>query len=412
VADPKTRRARLEGLRVDEVALVDRGANPEAHVLFWKRAVEKAPTKTEDGESYPAAAFAYVPDPEKPSTWKLRIWESPSKGVTARQVGAAVAALGPGGFRGNRVQIPAEDLPKVKAKVRAAWLKANPDRKPDEVPAVLKGDPIPQAKKGPGQAIAAWISEVFEKLKGGGGSPPSPDDVRERVETLLSVKPDGSEGGDDVDKKEAMEILAKLDDEQRKALVALVEKAGKVEAAEKRATEAEAKAKTAEEELAKALKKEGDDDQEAVLKALPEEVRKIVEPLLKAEREQRTKVEGQVSELQKAARRRDLREIAKSFDGFSVPEKELVDLLEKADEAGILDELQKVLKPASEAAAKIFDVLGSEAEGMTDAEAKLDAMAKELHSKASDRFPTFEAAYAEIVKRNPELYEEAAEGAQ
>jgi hypothetical protein len=99
--------------------------------------VEKA-TKREDGEDFPAEAFAYVPDPERPSTWKLRLWDSLADKETARQVGMAVAALGPG-FRGNKVQIPAADLARVKARVLSAWRKANPDAERSEVPDVLKG---------------------------------------------------------------------------------------------------------------------------------------------------------------------------------------------------------------------------------------------------------------------------------
>jgi hypothetical protein len=98
----------------------------------------KAATKREDGEDFPAAAFAYVPDPESPSTWKLRLWDSLDEKETVAQVSRAVSALSPSGFRGNRVQIPAEDLASVKAKVRAAWRQVNgPDR---ELPAVLKRD--------------------------------------------------------------------------------------------------------------------------------------------------------------------------------------------------------------------------------------------------------------------------------
>lgn len=90
-------------------------------------------TKTEDGQSFPASDYAYVPDPEKPSTWKLRLTSTPGGAPDARIVGAAAAALGPG-FRGQRVQIPAADLPRVKAKVRAAWRRANPDKDADEMP--------------------------------------------------------------------------------------------------------------------------------------------------------------------------------------------------------------------------------------------------------------------------------------
>ncbi len=100
--------------------------------------MNKAATKREDGEDFPAAAFAYVPDPESPSTWKLRLWDSLDEKETVAQVSRAVAALSPSGFRGNRVQIPAEDLASVKAKVSAAWRQVNgPDR---ELPAILKKD--------------------------------------------------------------------------------------------------------------------------------------------------------------------------------------------------------------------------------------------------------------------------------
>lgn len=96
------------------------------------------PTKTENGMEFPAEAYAYVPDPEKPSTWKLRLWEDPQQRETPRQVGMAIAALGPGGFRGNRVAIPPEDLPKVKARIRAAWKKVHPDADLDQMPAVIR----------------------------------------------------------------------------------------------------------------------------------------------------------------------------------------------------------------------------------------------------------------------------------
>lgn len=98
-----------------------------------------AVTKTEGGESFPSGDYAYVPDPEKPSTWKLRLTATPGGPPDPHIVGAAIAALGPGGFRGQKVQIPAADLPAVKAKVRAAWVKANPDKDPKkDMPPAIK----------------------------------------------------------------------------------------------------------------------------------------------------------------------------------------------------------------------------------------------------------------------------------
>lgn len=94
-------------------------------------------TKRENGNDFPAAAFAYVPEPDTPSTWKLRLWEDPDQRETPAQVGRAIAALG-SGFRGQKVDIPNSDLPGVKAKVRSAWKKANPDAKPSEMPDSIK----------------------------------------------------------------------------------------------------------------------------------------------------------------------------------------------------------------------------------------------------------------------------------
>jgi len=96
-------------------------------------------TKREDGEDFPEEAFAYVPDPESPSTWKLRLWDSLDERETAAQVGRAVAALGQGGFRGNRVEIPEDDLPGVKRRVLDAWLQTHPDETREDAPEVLKG---------------------------------------------------------------------------------------------------------------------------------------------------------------------------------------------------------------------------------------------------------------------------------
>jgi hypothetical protein len=74
--------------------------------------------------------YAYVPDLEKKSTWKLPI-------DTKEHVTAAAQALSPSGFRGNMVEIPEADRAAVVSRVRAAWLKFYPDRK-DELPESLR----------------------------------------------------------------------------------------------------------------------------------------------------------------------------------------------------------------------------------------------------------------------------------
>lgn len=78
-------------------------------------------TKTDNGQEFPAEAYAYVPDPAEPSTWKIRLWHTPEDKVTKAQLGAAAAALSPGGFRGEKADIPESAIGGVKARIRGAY---------------------------------------------------------------------------------------------------------------------------------------------------------------------------------------------------------------------------------------------------------------------------------------------------
>lgn len=109
------------------------------------KVVERFQTKTEDGVQFPPGDYAYVPDRERPSTWKLRLTSTPGGSPDPRIVGAAVAALGPG-FRGQRVQIPAADLSAVKARVRGAWKRAHPDASDEDVPQAIRATESAAAK--------------------------------------------------------------------------------------------------------------------------------------------------------------------------------------------------------------------------------------------------------------------------
>jgi hypothetical protein len=79
--------------------------------------------KTEGSVKYRASDFAYTPDPQKPSTWKLRLAENKSGNITKSQLGRAAAAFSAGGFRGNKVQIPSNKVSAVKSKIRSAYRK-------------------------------------------------------------------------------------------------------------------------------------------------------------------------------------------------------------------------------------------------------------------------------------------------
>ena len=179
----------LSLLDIDEVSLVDAPANssvdpatgrkvPRARVALWKRdeggntnlkgednellsavfnKVIKADGKTYGGKSFPKSDFAFTPDDE-PSHWKLRLTKVPGGDPDSGIVGAAAAALSSGGFRGNRAIIPSADLSSVKAKVRAAWKKANADKDESEMPDSIK-------KQGESMTVEELATKV-EKQEG------------------------------------------------------------------------------------------------------------------------------------------------------------------------------------------------------------------------------------------------------
>ncbi len=97
--------------------------------------VELADMKTDGGVDYPQEAYLYVPDATKPSTWKLRIWETPTLKVTRVQLGRAAAAFSTGGFRGQKVQLPSADVASVKAKLVSLYKKDGASK--DEIPNYL-----------------------------------------------------------------------------------------------------------------------------------------------------------------------------------------------------------------------------------------------------------------------------------
>jgi hypothetical protein len=120
---------------------------------------KQAPMKTEGGVKYPASDYAYVPDAEKPSTWKLRMSETRPGNITKAQLGRAAAAFSPGGFRGQKVQIPSGDVVKVKAKIRAAYAKLGVE--PADIPPAVKERSLMVYKSGNTYRWAAIYSNNY-----------------------------------------------------------------------------------------------------------------------------------------------------------------------------------------------------------------------------------------------------------
>lgn len=87
-------------------------------------AKQETPVKVEGGVRRRAREYAFTPDLKKPSTWKLPLTDD-SNTITVSKLGQAAAAFSPGGFRGQRVQIPTADVARVKRRIRSEYRKLN-----------------------------------------------------------------------------------------------------------------------------------------------------------------------------------------------------------------------------------------------------------------------------------------------
>lgn len=365
----------LRNMKLDEVSLVPKGANRRRFTVFKAQHLER---KTENGMEFPAAAFAFVPDSTKPSTWKLRLWETPEKKVTTAQVGRAVAAFGPGGFRGNRVQIPAADLPGVKAKVRRAWKSVNPagadvpnaiksledDLMPDpkDLKELIKSvaDMDDEAKAELRKALELQPENVFDKLtaatdeqkdalrKALGMEPESDDSLKARVMKLFGLTPTSPEPNPDVP-----EAVRKVIDEVK----------GEVAKADARADKAE------------------------------ERLHKAEELITKRDREAR--VQLMVSKAAKYGKMGTADDISKL----------LTDAQEKLGDEG-LKAVEAILAKGEEAfsQAQVFAEIGvvPRGEQHDNAVAEIDAIAEKIQK--SDE--TIEAARARAWDENPKLFKQ------
>ena len=121
--------------------VVDSGCyDDEKEALARMRAinanVEKAKTKVQGGVERTASEYLCVPDPDKPSTWKLPKTDKNHK-VTTAKLGQIAAALGKG-FRGQPVNLPSA-CPKSKM---VAALKREYKKLGKEPPDTLKGNDL------------------------------------------------------------------------------------------------------------------------------------------------------------------------------------------------------------------------------------------------------------------------------
>ncbi len=98
-----------------EVTIVGGGSSHEDEDKNYKQE-----TKTEGGIEFKPSDFAVVPDTSEPSTWKLRLAADSSGNITVAQVARAITAMQPSGFRGQRVELTADQKSQAVSRIGTA----------------------------------------------------------------------------------------------------------------------------------------------------------------------------------------------------------------------------------------------------------------------------------------------------
>lgn len=350
----------LSDLIVEEISLVDEPANPGARIEIFKR----APMATVGGKEYPASAFAYVPDAQHPSTWKLPIFD-------AAHVSAAAAAFSPGGHRGQRVEIPSDERAAVLSRIRAAWRKFNPDKSDEEMPDSIKkhdGDDMSEFKE--------QIDALTKRLEAAENANVDLKKANEDLTFLVGLSVDEREFFAGLDKKKDAEVI----DQFRKG-------------------DADARAKL-------------------IKGPNPDELPAIVKQALAKADEDRKAMEKRLADAEQVAKdemaKREMIELRTQAD------REFPFIPGTTDErAAILKSIQSL--PESEQA-RLMDILKSNnalsqaqitAQGFmvhepSSAEGRLDELAKAKQAAAGGKL-TFESAYDEVLQtpEGKKLYQES-----
>jgi hypothetical protein len=324
--------------------------------------------KTDGGKVYPAGDYAYVPNKEKPSTWKLRLTATPGGGPDPHIVGAAIAALGPAGFRGQKVEIPAQDRVGVIARVRAAWKKVHPDEGVDAMPSILK-DGNKEANKMNEEQIDSLNKKV--------------DDLTARLakSELRASMTDEHRAYYDSLQGDAQEAFGKAAPDERDAIVA------KVKSADETVTiEGETVRKS--------------DVGDATFRILKKQQERIDKEARAAEAERSARVQKELEA--------EAEGLWPNLVGTSVEKAEMLKGIKAMPEAAREAQL-KMMKAADEAMAKQFKEIGQGGQGDdSGAAAKLEKMAKELADKENI---SIAKAYSKVLEtpEGSKLYTESLE---
>jgi hypothetical protein len=394
----------LSDLVIDEVAFCDRGMNPRADMVLWK-AKPKAASKL-------AIKRVRKDEHDDPGTFGDHFEDARAMEIDAaldRRLHALLAA--------TTEIMRADDVDREPLILEAV----------NDYAAAMNRD-VPDLFAG---RLAKMLSEWAKHADSFPDVPRDDRDIHAIVKAELELA--GLAG--ELKKGETMDWLKTLTKEERNALdfalggtdpaeffKGTTEAAGLfVVALTKRAvaaTTSEASLATAVDELTKA-RASGNTDEgfDAILKSITDPAAR---ELVTIQRSRLVTQGGEISELKKAEKRRGYADIVKTLGALPNENGALVTILEKADAAGILDDLKKVLAGANAQAemGKAFheiggDTLPGEGDPGTAAEADEALMAKAVELKKTWPDLTAEQLYVKASELNPRLYQVASgSGAQ
>lgn len=415
------RRSRLRDLRIEEVALCRQGMNPEAHIVLYKRHDEPMTDHARPSPSrLPVAALLELAKGHE------RIEVGPLREALAKQDHA------PRTFDeifedGRRYEIDAAldtrahtlirttteamyneglSMPERQRLVLAA-VQDYADAMERDVPDLFAGRLAKRltdlGADGPPKpsAVAAVVKAALDEAglpaDNGGGAPMFWKSLTERGQRALKYV---------LGDRDPAQFFKGTTDEVSKLVGGLLEKAG--EWAE-RVDGLEADLTKSREEIATLRKSGGSEsDLEALLKGVTDpSARRLIETQHAALKSQG----GEIRELRKAAQRSKLSAIAKALTCLPNENDALVVILEKADNGGWLDDLEKVLRSANRQAeiGKAMVDLGVDSlpgEGALGSPDEADAalVAKAVELRKIDGSLTAEQAYAKACELHPDLY--------
>ena len=252
------------------------------------------------------------------------------------------------------------------------------------------------------ESMSGDLGEIFagRLLKALDCADPTPEAIEK---ALIAAFDHSTTPADAADTTEGGHMdLSKLTKKDREAVEAAIAKAGGV-------ADLETTIETQKAEIAKLTPADDDDDP---LKGVDESVRKVMEPLLKAQADEQTRVakentdlKTRLAKIEETAARNIFEKSVGDLDGLPTPRAELIESLYKITDVESRAAMLKTLEAAAAAARMgvLTGGIGSELTEGGTAYAKIEALAEEL--RKTEPTLTAEIAKTRVMNAHPELYD-------